>query len=98
MSKVLFIGLGTMGFHMAGHLSKHYDVTVYNRTNKKSLNWASKYNGSYIESLSQINHKFDFVSVKHKIFAFYLFFIRFFIYKIFIITNNRVSNIVKLLS
>ena len=61
MSKVLFIGLGTMGFPMAGHLSKHYDVTVYNRTNKKSLEWASKYNGSYIESLSQINHKFDFV-------------------------------------
>ena len=61
MSKVLFIGLGTMGFPMAGHLSKRYDVTVYNRTNKKSLEWASKYNGSYIESLSQINHKFDFV-------------------------------------
>ena len=61
MSKVLFIGLGTMGFHMAGHLSKHYDVTVYNRTNKKSAEWASKYNGSYFESLSQIDHKFDFV-------------------------------------
>ena len=61
MSKVLFIGLGTMGFHMAGHLSKHYDVTVYNRTNKKSAEWASKYNGSYFENLSQIDHKFDFV-------------------------------------
>lgn len=61
MSKVLFIGLGTMGFPMAGHLSKHYDVTVYNRTNKKSAEWASKYNGSYFENLSQIDHKFDFV-------------------------------------
>ena len=60
MSKVLFIGLGTMGFPMAGHLSKHYDVTVYNRTNKKSLEWASKYNGSYIENLSNIYYQFIF--------------------------------------
>ena len=61
MSKILFIGLGTMGFPMAGHLSKHYDVTVYNRTKKKSVEWTSKYNGSYVESLSKIDHKFDFV-------------------------------------
>ena len=37
MSKVSFIGLGVMGYPMAGHLSKEgHQVTVYNRTNKKA--------------------------------------------------------------
>ena len=52
MPKVLFIGLGTMGFPMAGHLCKDYEVTVYNRTTSKSLKWIAKYNGSYIEAVS----------------------------------------------
>ena len=37
MKKITFIGLGVMGFPMAGHLSKEgYDVTVYNRSEEKS--------------------------------------------------------------
>ena len=36
MSKVAFIGLGVMGYPMAGHLSKKFDTTVYNRTTEKS--------------------------------------------------------------
>ncbi len=44
MAKVGFIGLGVMGFPMAGHLSKNgHDVTVYNRTYVKSKNWLEKY-------------------------------------------------------
>ena len=36
MSKVSFIGLGVMGFPMAGYISKAgHDVTVYNRTKMK---------------------------------------------------------------
>ena len=54
MHKVLFIGLGTMGFHMAGHLSKSHDVIVYNRTTSKSHEWMNKYNGGFIEKLSEI--------------------------------------------
>ena len=47
MSKVSFIGLGVMGFPMAGHLSKKgHDVTVYNRTINKAENWKKKYKGS----------------------------------------------------
>ena len=46
MTKAIgFIGLGVMGFHMAGHLSKHNQIAVFNRTKKKSEIWSAKYNG-----------------------------------------------------
>ena len=38
--KVAFIGLGVMGFPMAGYISKAgHDVTVYNRTSAKADKW-----------------------------------------------------------
>ena len=43
MAKLAFLGLGVMGFPMAGHLVKAgHDVTVYNRTPKKTEDWAAK--------------------------------------------------------
>ena len=45
MSKVAFIGLGVMGYPMAGHLSKNYNTTVFNRNTEKSKKWTSYYNG-----------------------------------------------------
>ena len=43
--KVSFLGLGVMGYPMAGHLSKAgYSVTVYNRTSRKAQDWLSTYN------------------------------------------------------
>ena len=47
MAKVAFLGLGVMGFPMAGHLvakGKH-EVTVYNRSPAKSKSWAEKFGG-----------------------------------------------------
>src|SRR6185369_15651016 len=45
-AKVAFIGLGVMGFPMAGHLkAKGYDVIVYNRTGAKADAWAQKHGG-----------------------------------------------------
>ena len=45
--KVAFLGLGVMGFPMAGHLAKAgYRVTVYNRTAAKSAAWAAKHGGA----------------------------------------------------
>ena len=43
-SKVLFIGLGTMGSHMASYLNKSnkYDLYVYNRTQKTQKEWLNK--------------------------------------------------------
>ena len=56
MQKTLgFIGLGVMGFPMAGHLAtKGYKVSVFNRTLRKSQDWIKKYNGTLCESLSQL--------------------------------------------
>jgi len=48
MSKVAWIGLGTMGFPMAGHLKTRgrHDVTVFNRTRAKAEAWAARFGGS----------------------------------------------------
>jgi len=44
--KVAFLGLGVMGYPMAGHLAKAgHDVTVYNRTAAKSARWLEEYGG-----------------------------------------------------
>jgi 3-hydroxyisobutyrate dehydrogenase-like beta-hydroxyacid dehydrogenase len=44
--KVAFLGLGVMGFPMAGHLARAgHHVTVYNRTAKKAERWADEYGG-----------------------------------------------------
>lgn len=43
MAKVAFIGLGVMGFPMAGHLTKAHAVTVYNRNPARSAAWVAKY-------------------------------------------------------
>src|SRR5436190_21223089 len=47
MAKVAFLGLGVMGFPMAGHLVKKggHEVTVYNRTAAKAKEWAGKFGG-----------------------------------------------------
>jgi 3-hydroxyisobutyrate dehydrogenase len=46
MKKTAFIGLGVMGFPMAGHLARAgHDVTVYNRTAGKAAQWTQKYGG-----------------------------------------------------
>jgi len=45
--KVAFIGLGVMGYPMAGHLKKAgHDVTVYNRNPAKAKQWAAEYGGN----------------------------------------------------
>jgi len=47
VKRVAFLGLGVMGFPMAGHLASNgHDVVVYNRTMAKANNWAKSYEGS----------------------------------------------------
>ena len=44
--KLAFLGLGVMGYPMAGHLAKAgHDVTVYNRTSSKATQWAQQHGG-----------------------------------------------------
>ena len=53
MAKVAFVGLGVMGFPMAGHLaSGGHEVTVYNRTKAKAEDWVAKHGGSLAETPS----------------------------------------------
>lgn len=48
MAKVAFLGLGVMGYPMAGHLAKAgHDVTVYNRTTAKAEKWAAEHGGNW---------------------------------------------------
>lgn len=45
--KVTFLGLGVMGFPMAGHLKRNgHDVTVYNRSSAKAAKWVETHGGS----------------------------------------------------
>ena len=47
MAKVAFLGLGVMGYPMAGHLKTKggHDVTVYNRTTAKAQKWVAQFGG-----------------------------------------------------
>ncbi len=54
MVKCAFLGLGVMGYPMAGHLaSKGHEVTVYNRTGAKSDAWAKAHGGSAAKTPAQ---------------------------------------------
>ena len=45
-NKAAFIGLGVMGYPMAGHLARNgFEVTVYNRTESKAQQWVEAYGG-----------------------------------------------------
>ena len=47
IGSVGFVGLGVMGYPMAGHLSRAgYEVRVYNRTGAKSERWVSEHGGT----------------------------------------------------
>jgi len=49
--KLAFLGLGVMGYPMAGHLKKNgHEVTVYNRTIAKAKAWAAEHGGSFKET------------------------------------------------
>ena len=48
MANLAFLGLGVMGFPMAGHLQKAgHSVTVYNRSAAKAEAWVAKHGGAY---------------------------------------------------
>ena len=60
--RIGFIGIGVMGFPMAGHLSSNgFDVCVFNRSQKKSLNWVTKFTGSLCNSPLEIASQCDII-------------------------------------
>lgn len=57
-----FIGLGVMGYPMAGHLHANgFVTTVYNRTTAKAEKWAQQYAGQFAETPAQAAEHADFV-------------------------------------
>jgi 3-hydroxyisobutyrate dehydrogenase-like beta-hydroxyacid dehydrogenase len=61
-AKVAFVGLGVMGFPMAGHLkAKGHDVVVYNRTGAKAEEWAKKHGGKSAPTPAAAAKDADFV-------------------------------------
>ncbi|WP_312797575.1 NAD(P)-dependent oxidoreductase, partial [Tianweitania sp.] len=63
MAKVAFIGLGVMGYPMAGHLKTKggHDVTVYNRTAAKAEKWAEEFGGKHAATPAEGARDQDFV-------------------------------------
>ncbi|AVW90885.1 NAD(P)-dependent oxidoreductase [Celeribacter baekdonensis] len=62
MAKVAFLGLGVMGYPMAGHLTaKGHDVTVYNRTTAKAQAWAEAHQGGCAATPREASEGCDFV-------------------------------------
>ena len=63
MAKVAFLGLGVMGYPMAGHLKTKggHDVTVYNRTFAKAEAWAKQHGGHAAKTPREAAKDCDFV-------------------------------------
>ena len=62
MAKVAFLGLGVMGYPMAGHLqAKGHSVTVYNRTAAKAAAWAAQHGGTHADTPAGAAKGADFV-------------------------------------
>nr|WP_290371362.1 NAD(P)-dependent oxidoreductase [Rhizobium sp. CECT 9324] len=63
MAKVAFIGLGVMGYPMAGHLKAKggHDVTVYNRTTAKAEAWVKQHGGRHALTPAAAAKDADFV-------------------------------------
>ena len=63
MAKVAFIGLGVMGYPMAGHLKTKggHDVTVYNRTFSKAEAWVAAFGGKAGKTPAEAARDADFV-------------------------------------
>ena len=62
MAKVVFLGLGVMGYPMAGHIATAgHDVTVYNRTTTKAEKWVAEHGGSYAVTPADAAADADFV-------------------------------------
>ena len=60
--QVSFLGLGTMGYPMAGHLAKAgHQVTVYNRTTSKAEAWCQEYSGNLAMTPTQASADQDVV-------------------------------------
>ncbi len=62
IKNVSFIGLGVMGYPMAGHLQNNgYNVTVYNRTTTKAEKWVEEYKGSMAKTPGEASQNSEII-------------------------------------
>ncbi len=62
MANIAFIGLGVMGYPMAGHLKRAgHEVCVYNRTASKAETWVAEYGGKFFSTPAEAAAEQDFV-------------------------------------
>ena len=62
MARCAFLGLGVMGFPMAGHLVRAgHEVTVYNRTTQKARDWVDTYGGGFAHTPAEAVEGAEFV-------------------------------------
>ena len=60
--KTAFIGLGTMGYPMAGHLAQAgFEVSVFNRTGSRAEKWTAEHNGRLCDTPAAAADQADFV-------------------------------------
>ena len=64
---VAFIGLGVMGYPMAGYISKAgHNVTVFNRTTAKAEKWVNEYKGKMAETPAEAAKDAEYILEKKK--------------------------------
>lgn len=64
MASVAFIGLGVMGYPMAGHLARAgHEVTVYNRTADKARQWVAEHGGRSCPTPAEAASEQDFIMI-----------------------------------
>ncbi len=61
-TRIGFIGLGVMGYPMAGHLAQAgYSMTVFNRTTARAEQWVAQYGGQWVTTPAEVAHQADIV-------------------------------------
>ena len=64
MTRCAFLGLGVMGYPMAGHLARAgHEVSVWNRTSAKAQKWADEYTGRACEKIEEAVTGADYVMI-----------------------------------
>lgn len=62
MAKIAFLGLGVMGYPMAGHLAANgHEVTVFNRTTAKAESWSAEHGGAFAKTPKEAANDQDIV-------------------------------------
>ena len=64
MNKIGFIGLGVMGYPMAGHLSNEFsDICIFNRSQEKVRKWLSQYSGKAFDTPEELSSQCNIIAL-----------------------------------